>query len=43
VPSLKWRLIDGLRVFHLPGGTRLVENLTVRTKARRSATEVLAS
>ena len=36
LPSLKWRLIDGLRVFHLPGGTRLVEILSARAKARLS-------
>jgi hypothetical protein len=33
VPSLKWRLIDGLRVFYLPGGARLVESMSMRARA----------
>ncbi len=33
VPSLKWRLIDGLRVFYLPGGARLVESVSMRARA----------
>lgn len=28
VPSLRWRLIDGLRMFHLPGGTSLIRRLS---------------
>ncbi len=42
VPSVKWRFIERLRVFQLPGGARLVERLSVRTKQRRSSTPVSA-
>jgi glycosyltransferase involved in cell wall biosynthesis len=43
VPSLKWRLLVGLRVFHLPGGPRLVEGLSVWVRSRRSSKPVSAS
>ncbi len=43
VPSLRWRIIDGLRVFHLPGGSRLVERLSVWARARRSSASVAAA
>ncbi len=42
VPSLKWRIIDGLRVFHLPGGARLVESLSVGAKGRRPSQRMSA-
>lgn len=35
VPSLRWRLIVGLRVFYLPGGTRLVESLCLWARTRQ--------
>jgi glycosyltransferase involved in cell wall biosynthesis len=35
IPSLRWRLIDGLRVFYWPGGCRLVESLSMRARARQ--------
>lgn len=39
VPSLRWRLIDRLRVFHLPGGTPLLRRLS-RWAARRHETKM---
>lgn len=35
MPSLRWRLIVGLRVFYLPGGPRLVESLSLWARTRQ--------
>ncbi|MEI8287819.1 MAG: glycosyltransferase, partial [Actinomycetes bacterium] len=35
VPSLRGRLLLGLRVFSLPGGPRLIESLSMRAQARQ--------
>jgi glycosyltransferase involved in cell wall biosynthesis len=35
MPSLRWRLLDELRVFYWPGGCRLVESLSMRARARQ--------
>ena len=37
MPSPKWRLIDGLRVFYVPGGARFVEILHIPARRRRSS------
>lgn len=43
MPSWRWRLIDALRVFYLPGGARLIERLSTRARARQLAKEALAA
>lgn len=43
VPSTRWRMIDRLRLFHLPGGASLVEQLNRRAVAQRSSKPVSAS
>lgn len=35
LPSARWRMIDRLRLFHLPGGPALVEYLLRRKRSRR--------
>ena len=35
MPSVRWRFIDGLRVFYWPRGARLVESLSIRAHARQ--------